>query len=257
MREYRTEYGKGTVPMSRREKRMLLRLVASAAVLLCAVGVKLTAPETLQCWQVRFERAIHAEMDVQEVFAAVGRAVSGESDQPWQEVYQAVFSPRVESTVVSSAGAPQEDRAVLTASRSEETNVSMTQQVLGFAFAPPVEGVLTSSFGRRESPVDGEGEFHYGLDLAVAEGTEIYAFADGTVRAVGDSSSLGHYLILDHAGGYSTLYAHCSRVIAAAGNAVALGEPIAEVGQSGNATGPHLHFELYRGSTYLNPVYYL
>ena len=223
MREYRTEYGKGTVPMSRREKRMLLRLVASAAVLLCAVGVKLTAPETLQRWQAHFERAIHAEMDVQEVFATVGRAVSGESDQPWQEVYQAVFSPRVESTVVSSAGAPQEDRAVLTASRSEETNVSMTQQVLGFAFAPPVEGVLTSSFGRRESPVDGEGEF----------------------------------LILDHAGGYSTLYAHCSRVIAAAGNAVALGEPIAEVGQSGNATGPHLHFELYRGSTYLNPVYYL
>ena len=229
---------------------MLLRLVCSAAVLLLAVGIKLTAPETLLRWQERFERAVHAEMDVQEVFAAVGKAVSGESDQPWQEVYRAVFSPSEESAVVSTAVELQEQEA-------PQAAVCMTQQILGFEFASPLEGVLTSPFGWRESPVNEKEEFHYAVDLAAEEGAEICAFAAGRVRAVGDSSSLGHYLILDHGEGYSTLYAHCSRVTAAAGNTVKLGEKIAEVGQSGNATGPHLHFQLYRGSTYLNPIYYL
>ena len=159
---------------------------------------------------------------------------------------------------VTSTGELKENEKSLAEEASTTVPVCMMQQVLGFDFASPLaDGVLTSPFGRRESPVDGEGEFHYGLDLAAEEGTEICAFADGTVRAVGDSGSLGHYLILDHAEGYSTLYAHCSRILAAAGSDIALGEPIAAVGQSGNATGPHLHFQLCRGSTYLNPVYYL
>ena len=249
MQEYK-RYDKQSTSMSPRERRMLLRLVCSAAVLLLAVAVKLTAPETLLRWQERFERAVNAEMDTRAVFSAVGRAVSGADEEPWQEVYRAVFSRSEESTVVSSSVELQEDE-------DAQASVCMTQRILGFDFVSPLEGVLTSPFGRRENPVDGEGEFHYGVDLAAAEGTEILAFAAGKVRAVGDSSSLGHYLILDHGAGYSTLYAHCSRIVATAGRTVNLGEKIAEVGQSGKATGPHLHFQLYQGSTYLNPVYYL
>lgn len=248
--------GRQSASMTPRERRMLLRLACSAAVLLLAVGIKLTAPETLLRWQERFERMVNAEMDVQEVFAAVGKAVSGDGEEPWREVFRVVISAQGESEEVSSTE-QKEESAVFTRNTTGQTDVCMTQQVLGLAFASPLEGVMTSPFGGRESPVDGEGEFHYGVDLAAEEGTEIAAFADGTVRAVGDSSSLGHYLILDHGDGYSTLYAHCSRITAAAGGTVRLGEKIAEVGQSGNATGPHLHFELYRGGTYLNPVYYL
>ena len=240
--------------MSPWEKRMLLRLAASAAVLLMVVGMKLAAPESLRPWQERFAQAVNAEMDMREVFSAVGRAVSGEGAEPWQEVFQAVFA---QSEEISSGEEPQTEAAVLTKQDMEKTPVCMTQQILGFDFCPPLEGVVTSPFGWRESPVNGEGEFHYAVDLAAEEGTEILAFAEGTVRAVGDSSSLGHYLILDHEGAYSTLYAHCSRSIAAAGSEVRCGQAIAEVGQSGNATGPHLHFQLYQGSTYLNPIYYL
>ena len=253
MQDYRN--GHGGTGMSRWEKRMLLRLAASAAVLLLAVGIKLTAPQTLLRWQERFDRAVNAEMDAQEVFSAVGRAVSGESEEPWQEVFQAVLTQTEERGI--SAGEQQEDTVQLTERDKERRTVRMTQEVLGFDFAPPLEGVLTSPFGWRESPADGDEEFHYAVDLAAEEGTEIRAFAAGEVRAVGDSSSLGHYLILDHVGGYSTLYAHCSRIVTETGKTVALGEKIAEVGQSGNATGAHLHFQLYRGSTYLNPVYYL
>ena len=84
-----------------------------------------------------------------------------------------------------------------------------------------------------------------------------FTTADGTVTAVGESSSYGKYCIVAHQGGYTTLYAHCSRVTASSGTAVQRGQKIAEVGETGMATGPHLHFELQRDGVYLNPIYYV
>ena len=83
------------------------------------------------------------------------------------------------------------------------------------------------------------------------------SFADGTVTAVGESSTYGKYCMVAHEGGFTTLYAHCSRITVSSGAAVKRGQQIAAVGETGMATGPHLHFELHRNGTYLNPVYYL
>lgn len=135
--------------------------------------------------------------------------------------------------------------------------VSMEQAILGFDYCAPVAGTLSSDFGYREHPTEGEERFHYGVDLAADTGTEVRCFADGTVTAVGDSSSYGRYCIVSHEGGYSTLYAHCSRITVSSGAAVNRGQKIAEVGDTGMATGPHLHFELQREGTYLNPIYYV
>ncbi len=146
---------------------------------------------------------------------------------------------------------------VLYSDKNLPEDVSLEQAILGFDYCTPVCGTLTSNFGYREHPVEGEERFHYGVDLAADTGTAIRCFADGTVTAVGESSSYGRYCIVTHEGGYSTLYAHCSRVTASSGTAVKEGQKIAEVGESGMATGPHLHFELHRDGTYLNPIYYV
>ena len=135
-------------------------------------------------------------------------------------------------------------------------NASLEQRSLGFSYTSPVSGTLSSTFGWRDHPVDGENKFHYGLDLAADTGAEICAFADGEVFATGESSTLGNYIMLRHPGGYITLYAHCSKVTVSSG-AVAKGDKIAEVGETGTATGPHLHFELHDGGLYLNPIYYV
>lgn len=135
-------------------------------------------------------------------------------------------------------------------------NASLEQRNLGFEHCTPVPGRLSSAFGWREHPIEGGSRFHYGVDLAAAEGTDILAFADGEVYASGESSTLGNYIMLRHEGGYVTLYAHCSRVTASGGS-VAMGDKIAEVGATGLATGPHLHFELHDGELYLNPIYYV
>ena len=133
----------------------------------------------------------------------------------------------------------------------------MEQAILGFDYCTPVFGTVSSGFGYREHPVEGEERFHYGLDIAADEGTAVECFADGTVKAVGESSSYGKYVIVSHQGGYDTLYAHCSKITVSSGTAVTEGQTIAKVGQTGIATGPHLHFELHRDGVYLNPVYYV
>ena len=129
--------------------------------------------------------------------------------------------------------------------------------MLGFAYQKPVSGTISSAFGYRDHPVEGQERFHYGIDLACEKGEIIRAFADGTVTAVAESTELGKYVELTHTDGYTTLYAHCSRINASAGQTVKMGDPIAEAGDTGDATGYHLHFELHHNNIYLNPVYYV
>ena len=128
---------------------------------------------------------------------------------------------------------------------------------MSFSYCTPLNGEMTSPFGWREHPVTGADAFHYGVDIAAEDGTAIACFADGTVGAVGESTTLGKYLTVNHADGVSTLYAHCSLITAASGAEVSQGQKIAEVGHSGNATGPHLHFEVHDGEAYLDPAGYL
>ena len=115
----------------------------------------------------------------------------------------------------------------------------------------PVAGTITSPQGYRTDPITGETSYHSGTDIAVPEGTPILAAADGTVTIANalDSwgGSYGYYVKIDHGGGLTTLYAHCSSICVTTGQQVKAGEAIAYVGQTGRATGPHLHFEVHTG----------
>ena len=112
----------------------------------------------------------------------------------------------------------------------------------------PVAGTITSPQGYRTDPITGEVSYHSGTDIALPEGTPILAAADGTVTIANalDSwgGSYGYHVKLDHGGGLTTLYAHCSSICVTAGQQVKAGEVIAYVGHTGRATGPHLHFEV-------------
>lgn len=112
----------------------------------------------------------------------------------------------------------------------------------------PVAGTVTSPQGYRTDPITGEVSYHSGTDIAVPEGTPILAAADGTVTIANglDSwgGSYGYHVKLDHGGGLTTLYAHCSSICVTVGQQVKAGQVIAYVGHTGRATGPHLHFEV-------------
>lgn len=133
---------------------------------------------------------------------------------------------------------------------SDETNYMMS-----YTHVKPVEATISSDYGARTHPISGKKSFHFGIDLAAPKGTAIGSLADGTVRETGNGS-YGNYLIVDHAEGFSTLYAHCDKVLAQKGDKVTAGKEIAKVGATGNATGNHLHLEVWRDGKTLNPLYY-
>lgn len=138
------------------------------------------------------------------------------------------------------------------------SNVSYEYYELGLnQTAAPVRGTVTSNFEYRTSPITGKREFHLAMDIAAKEGTEIGAFADGTVRYIGESDEFGQYLMLDHANGVSTFYAHCSKLLVRKGQTVSCGQTVALVGHTGKATGSHLHLTVLKDNIRLDPAYYV
>jgi murein DD-endopeptidase MepM/ murein hydrolase activator NlpD len=116
---------------------------------------------------------------------------------------------------------------------------------LGFLFRFPLPAAkLTSGFGLRESPITGILADHAGIDLAAAAGTEVYAAREGIVQASGTDAVLGQYIVIEHAGGWSTVYGHLSLRRVRLNEEVESGMIIGNVGSSGLSTGPHLHFEV-------------
>ena len=117
----------------------------------------------------------------------------------------------------------------------------------------PAEGRLTSAFGERADPFTETTRFHRGIDIAAAAGTPIRAARSGTVVFSGRLAGYGNTIILEHAGGYRTLYGHASRNLVKEGEAISAEQVIGEVGSSGRSTGTHLHFELQKGGERLDP----
>jgi len=111
---------------------------------------------------------------------------------------------------------------------------------------PPAEakGLVTSGFGPRLHPIDGEVRFHTGIDLRAPEGTPIHAAAAGVVKSAGPRGGYGQAVEIDHGDGVSTLYAHASAVDVKPGDRIEEGQALGWVGQTGRTTGPHLHFEV-------------
>ncbi len=120
------------------------------------------------------------------------------------------------------------------------------------AFVRPALGRLTSAFGARW------GTTHYGLDIANSIGTPIYALTDGVVEESGPASGFGMWVVVRHPGGERTVYGHVNRAYVTVGQSVRAGERIADIGNRGFSTGPHLHFEVWApDGTKLNPVPWL
>ncbi len=119
-------------------------------------------------------------------------------------------------------------------------------------FQSPVQARLNSAYGRRR------GRMHYGVDLGAPKGAPVRAARAGRVSYAGSGyRGYGKLVILDHSDGYQTFYAHNSRLVARKGKKVTAGQIIAHVGATGNATAPHLHFEIRKNGHPQNPALYL
>ena len=118
----------------------------------------------------------------------------------------------------------------------------------------PVSGRVSSAFGHRSDPLTGQSAHHRGIDIAAPLGSSVRPVRPGVVTFAGDAGSYGKVVYVDHGDGLQTRYAHCSRLLVEAGDSVEPHQAIAEVGNTGRSTGPHLHFEARQDGEAVDPI---
>lgn len=162
----------------------------------------------------------------------------------------------------------QIDSMIAELQRQEEAAKQAAQQQGNNNYVPPNYGsgtymwpvttttYVSSPFGNRVHPIFGDVKFHSGIDIAAYAGDSVYAADGGTVSVATYSSSYGNYVMINHGGGNTTLYAHMSSLAVSAGQTVSKGDVIGYVGSTGWSTGPHLHFEITSGGTRVDPLGY-
>lgn len=121
----------------------------------------------------------------------------------------------------------------------------------------PVRGAITSNYGKRGNPRSGVEEFHSGIDISKSPGTPVSATADGIVSFSGWNGGSGNLVVLEHGFGYSTFYAHNKINIVKVGQKVRRGDVIGYIGSTGNTTGPHVHYEIWKDGSSVNPKKYI
>lgn len=130
------------------------------------------------------------------------------------------------------------------------------QEINGDLFRKPLRNsyYISSLYGWRDNPFSGKRTFHNGIDMATARGSAIYAALDGRVTATGYDVTYGNYVIISHHSGYKTLYGHMQTILTTKGSYVTQSTKIGTVGNTGQSTGPHVHFTVYKNNATINPA---
>ncbi len=121
----------------------------------------------------------------------------------------------------------------------------------------PLEGNISSSYGRRDNPFSGQRAFHSGVDISAPLGMPIRATADGVISYSGWTKSSGNVVLIEHGCGFSTAYAHNRDNVVKVGQRVKRGEIVAHSGSTGKSTGPHVHYEVWERGRRINPIKFL
>lgn len=167
------------------------------------------------------------------------------SDTQVQESENGVGGAELENVVM-------EDTKVASADEVEKPQTDDEYIKSNFSFIKPIQGIVSSEFGQRDVANPIVSKNHTGIDIAADTGTVIQAAMEGTVTISSTVGDYGYHIKIVN-NDVATLYAHCSKLYVKQGDVVTQGQEIAEVGSTGKSTGPHLHFEIMRGSTYINP----
>lgn len=121
----------------------------------------------------------------------------------------------------------------------------------------PSSSKISSYYGNRLHPILKKYKMHTGIDISANHGASIVAANSGTVMMAGWQNGYGYTVVVDHGGGISTLYAHCSKLLVSKGTKVKAGQTIAKIGSTGLSTGPHLHFEVRKNGSTTDPLKYV
>lgn len=230
-----TEEAEKSAP--KRNRVVLVQTLVCAFLILLAVITGKVSPETFELLKKEYDEIMSVDMTAGEVVSfamgAVQNAVS----------------------VKASAAEPQENDDEEKTEEKEDGAVAVMSELGGSEeITVPVHGAVSSEYGYRINPVSGAYALHTGVDIAADEGTDIVAAYNGVVKDTGVGDKCGNYVLMLHPDGSETLYCHCSEILVGEGDVIMAGEPVALVGETGWATGPHLHFEIHRDGNAVDPL---
>lgn len=184
--------------------------------------------------------------------------VQEESQQAQEEIIETTPEENIpeetmpEETLSITEGEQSETTIIEETSSISQMNVDAEYVKANYSMIKPLEGEITSRFGLRNPSTETVPKYHTGIDIARVTGTKIIAAMEGTVELVSSQGSYGNHIKITN-GEVSTLYAHCNSIYVKEGDYISQGQEIAEVGATGNVTGPHLHFEIRRNNQYIDP----
>ncbi len=193
------------------------------------------------------DRVAEAEADLQAAIDA-GKDAVGELDAATDALAEA-------QTELTSA--QQAEQAAAAQHAADKERAAVYSESLAESRAVPVDGdyELTAHFG--DSGGNWSSGYHTGLDFAAPAGTDVVAAADGEVVSAGWEGAYGYQVVIEHEDGYQTTYSHLSTIRVDVGDEVDAGDHIGDVGNTGNTTGSHLHFEVLKDGKYIDPEYWL
>lgn len=173
------------------------------------------------------------------------------TNTPGEDMYQSWFRHEVAKQWADEGGTGLGDAI------ASSLGGSVRPRVEAGAAPLPVAGRITSEFGERIHPVTNRRHLHQGVDIAAPIGAPIEVPFAGQVVEVGHEGPMGNHVVVEHANGYRSVYAHASEILVQPGDAVAAGQVVAKVGNTGRSTGPHLHFGLTHHGKPIDPMRWL
>ena len=201
--------------------------------------------EELEAYEDSLEAQIRAEQAKAQQAASSSNSSSSSSSSSSKPSSSSSSKPNSSSSSSSSSSKPSTNGKITT-----YNGISMM-------WPAPSYYKMSSKYGYRTHPITGKKKLHGGVDLAAPGGSAILAAQSGRVIVATYHWSFGNYIIVDHGNGYSTLYAHCSKLLVKKGQTVSQGQRIANVGTTGSSTGNHLHFEVRINGARTNPMPYI
>lgn len=173
-----------------------------------------------------------------------------------KELSQAPGTAVAKAQGAAASHAPGFAPAAASINDTSSSPIDRVQTLAPLAGLPvrPVTGVVTSRYGARLDPIEGDARVHAGVDLRASVGTPARAAQAGVVVRAKRAGGYGNLVVVDHGGGLETRYAHLGRIDVAVGQRVDAGQPVGEVGATGRVTGPHLHFEVRRDGHTIDPT---
>lgn len=193
------------------------------------------------------ESNIQKIKDKQTNDGAIGGANENEIEENKAEETSTENTENIEDTAADESKANEEQKQTLSQEEQDIANIKATT-----TFIKPVEGTISSQFGQREPTTSTVPKNHTGVDIAANMGTKIVASTGGEVVLASEEGDYGKHLKIQ-IGEVSIIYAHCNNLYVKQGDTISQGQEIAEVGSTGNSTGPHLHFEIRISERIVDP----